>query len=69
MSNDKQEPVEPETVQQLIKRRAREIDQGMKEAIRLEVERLRRNNLPVWISRNGRIYDATDELNEADRTK
>jgi hypothetical protein len=67
MSNDKQEPVEPETVQQLFRRRREEIDRGMKEAIRLEVERLRRNNLPVWVSKNGRVYDATDELNEADR--
>jgi hypothetical protein len=41
----------------------------MREAIRLEVEHLRRNNLPVWVSKNGRVYDATDELNEADRKK
>jgi hypothetical protein len=48
-----------ETKEQLLDRRLEQIREGATEAIRREVEWLKRHNFAVWVSANGRVVDAT----------
>jgi hypothetical protein len=45
--------IDPEFLEQ----RLRTIEEGLKEAIRREVARLRANGLPIYVSKNGRVVD------------
>lgn len=51
--------MESETKEQLIDRRFEQTRKSATEAIRIEVEWLRRHNFPVWVSVNGRIVDVS----------
>lgn len=53
-----------ESREQLLARRLEQIRQGASEAIRREVEWLKRHNFPVWIWKNGRVVDATKSGDE-----
>ncbi len=48
----------PETREQLIARRRREIYIGVMEGVRKEVEWLERHNFAVWILHEGQVVDA-----------
>ena len=45
--------------QELVRRRFEQIERGVREAIRREVEWLERHNFPVWVSENGHVVDAS----------
>ena len=44
--------------EELVRRRLTQIERGVREAIRREVEWLELHNFPVWVSQNGRVVDA-----------
>ncbi|MEE8469243.1 MAG: hypothetical protein V3T22_12355 [Planctomycetota bacterium] len=48
-----------ESRDQLLDRRLEQIRRGASEAIRREVEWLKRHNFPVWVWKNGHVVDAT----------
>lgn len=51
--------MDPEARKALIARRLVQIQEGAREAVRREVEWLRRHNFPVWVADNGRVIDAS----------
>lgn len=56
-----------ETKQELIERRYREIREGGAEAIRREVEWLKRHNFPVWVcDEEGNVVDASQRNGTGD---
>ena len=53
------EAMDAEARRELIARRQMQILEGAREAVRREVEWLRRHNFPVWVAANGRVVDAS----------
>lgn len=50
---------------EFLERRLEQIREGAREAIRREVEWLKRHNFPVWVCENGTVVDATKRPSSA----
>ena len=50
--------------EQFLERRLEQIRIGASEAIRREVEWLKRHNFPVWVWKNGHVVDANKRSGE-----
>lgn len=61
MKQNEQPSIDPAFVQQ----RLRDMAEGLTEAIDREVERRRREGLPIHVSRNGRVVDLQESEPES----